>query len=195
MGEGCSGHDRPMAGLRPACQNLKKGQEFHSLYGVLGMGTESINFRRITAADEADFFELRRSAILAGCAGYYPADLLRAWTDPLTDGRLRDPPAVHFYFAELGDQIVGSGMIDLDTARMDAVFVRPTFFRRGIGAAIVCHLEDIARVHGLQCLALDATLSAVDFYRSVGFVGDATGTYRSPRGLSLSCVPMTKRLI
>jgi GNAT superfamily N-acetyltransferase len=159
------------------------------------MGIDSIHFRRITMADEADFFELRRCAILAGCTGYYPADLLHAWTDPLTDGRLRDPPAEHCYFAALGDQIVGSGMIDLDTARMDAVFVHPMFFRRGIGAAIVRHLENIARAHGLQRLTLDATLNAVEFYRSVGFVGDDTRIYSSPRGLSLSCAPMTKRLM
>jgi ribosomal protein S18 acetylase RimI-like enzyme len=72
-------------------------------------------------------------------------------------------------------------MIDLNTAQIDAVLVHPMFFRRGIGAAIMRHLENIARAHGLQHLALDATLNAVEFYRSLGFEGDATDTYRSPR--------------
>jgi len=158
------------------------------------MSIGSIRFRRVTVADRTMFFELRRAAILAGCAGHYPAALLEAWTDPATDAGLLDPPPPHFYLAEMDGRVLGSGLLDAASGRIDAVFVHPTAFRRGIGAAIVRHLEHIARTHGLQTLVLDASLNAVEFYRSLGFEGYTLGTYASPRGVSLSCIRMTKTL-
>jgi GNAT superfamily N-acetyltransferase len=154
----------------------------------------SIRFRQVTVADAPMFFELRRAAILVGCAGHYPAALLDTWIDPATDGGLAEPTPEHFYFAEIDGRVVGSGVLDLASGRIDAVFVHPTAFRRGIGAAIMRQLEQIARANGLRRLVLDATLNAVEFYRSMGFEGHARGTYASPRGLSLACIPMTKTL-
>jgi GNAT superfamily N-acetyltransferase len=66
--------------------------------------------------------------------------------------------------------------------------------KRGIGAAMMRHLETLARSHGLQELTLDSTLTAAPFYRALGFEGDEIAPYRSPRGLTMDCVPMTKRL-
>jgi ribosomal protein S18 acetylase RimI-like enzyme len=74
------------------------------------------------------------------------------------------------------------------------MFVLPDYFRRGIGRAMMRHLERIAREHGLKNLMLDATLNAATFYRSQGFQGDTAGTYHSPRGIALECVPMMKSL-
>lgn len=153
-----------------------------------------IRFRRITGADAAEFFELRRRAILAGCTGYYSDEVLRAWTDPSTDGSLADRLTEHFYFAEINGEIRGSGTINIHSGRIDAIFVHPISFRQGLGTAIVQHLEQIARTLGLRRLVLDATLNAADFYRSLGFEGDTTGTYASSRGIVLPCLPMTKSL-
>ena len=151
-------------------------------------------FDRVTSADSAAFYELRRTAILAGCASHYPPETLLAWTDPTEDGRLRESASEHFYFAKAGGEIVGSGMLDVDAGWLDAILVAPRFFGRGLGRAIVWYLERIARSHGLRALALDSSLNAVAFYRSLGFVGDAVGIYESPRPVSLECVPMTKVL-
>ena len=55
--------------------------------------------------------------------------------------------------------------------------------------------EVLARSHELQELKLDATLNAAPFYRSLGFESEEITPYRSPRGLTMDCVPMTKRLL
>ena len=100
----------------------------------------------------------------------------------------------HFYIATVGDAVVGTGMIDRSTGRLDAIMVRPDMTRHGIGKQMMSFLEDIARTAGLTELMLDSTLNAAEFYRSCGFVGDAIGKYQSPRGITLDCVPMTKVL-
>jgi GNAT superfamily N-acetyltransferase len=144
--------------------------------------------------DGPAFFELRRDAIRAGCADHYGSSQLEAWTSPLSDGSLRRPLPEHFYFALIEARIVGSGLLDISTGRIDAMFVLPPFFGRGIGRAMMRHLESIARIHGLKTLTLDATLNAAAFYRSQGFEGEITGTYQSTRGISLECIRMKKSL-
>ncbi len=154
----------------------------------------AIRFERVTDADGPEFHELRRNAIRAGCAEHYASSQIEVWTEPSADMGLRKPIPEHFYFAKIGDVTVACGMLDVASGRIDAMFVLPAYFGRGIGQAMMRHLEAIARDHGLQNLTLDATLNAVTFYRSQGFQGDAAGTYHSPRGITLECVPMRKPL-
>ena len=154
-----------------------------------------IQFERIAESDGPAFYELRRSAIRAGCAGYYTPAQIEAWTNPLTDIGLQTPLPEHFYFAKIDGEIVGCCSFDVATGRIDGMAVSPSHFRLGIGRAMVQHLEQIARDFRVQLLTLDASLNSVDFYRSLGFQGTAVDRYQSPRGVTLECVPMSKSLI
>ena len=64
----------------------------------------------------------------------YPRETLLAWTDPTEDGRWRESIAGHFYFAKVDREIVGSGMVDVNAGRLDAILVAPRFFGRGVGS-------------------------------------------------------------
>ncbi|WP_205417355.1 GNAT family N-acetyltransferase [Trinickia diaoshuihuensis] len=72
--------------------------------------------------------------------------------------------------------------------------VRPSHMGRGIGREMLKYLEALASENGLVALRLDATPNAAPFYREHGWKGDSISTYRSPRGLELAYIPMTKRL-
>jgi len=85
-------------------------------------------------------------------------------------------------------------MIDLVTGKIDAVFVEPESMGRGIGRAVMAHLEGLAINRGLGDIHLDATLNAAPFYRVLGFKGDGRVIYKSSLGVSLACVPMIKQL-
>jgi GNAT superfamily N-acetyltransferase len=150
--------------------------------------------RKAVADDAAAAWEIRNAAILNQCKGHYPAELLAIWTNgEVNEGFIRIV-VEHFYLATVNDVVVGTGMIDCITGRVDAIFVRPEMMRRGIGKQMLSFLEEIGRAAGLTTLTLDSTLNAAAFYRSCGFVGDAIGTYQSPRGIALDCVSMTKVL-
>lgn len=102
--------------------------------------------------------------------------------------------ADQFYVAVTPEQIVGTGMIDLATGKIDAVFVEPEYMGRGVGRAMMAHLEGLAISGRLRDMHLDATLNAAPFYRAMGFEGDGRLVYESSLGVSLTCVPMIKRL-
>ena len=73
--------------------------------------------------------------------------------------------------------------------------VSPSHFRRGIGRAMIQHIERVAMDFGVQLLTLDASLNSVEFYRSQGFQGAVVGSYQSPRGITMECCPMSKSLV
>jgi GNAT superfamily N-acetyltransferase len=150
--------------------------------------------RKATADDAAAAWEIRNAAIRAGCPAHYPAEALAIWTaGEVTEGFVRSV-VEKFYVATVDEVVVATGMINCNTGKLDAIFVRPDMMRRGIGRQMVAFLEDVALVAGLTQLTLEATLNAAAFYRSCGFVGETPGEFRSPRGISLACIPMTKSL-
>ncbi len=65
----------------------------------------------------------------------------------------------------VGHTVVGTGIIDVASGQIDAVFVRPEMTRRGVGTSMMNYLETIALENRLCRLTLDSTLNAVNFYR------------------------------
>lgn len=147
-----------------------------------------------TPDDAEPLWQLRIDAILAQCTGHYPAALLQAWTDGSPSPRYREEATRRHQLIEEQGHIVACGMLDLATGQIDAIFVSPSQMGKGLGLAMMQHLEAQARHAGLAVLKLDATLNAAPFYRKLGFVGDALSQYHSPRGFTLDCIPMQKQL-
>jgi GNAT superfamily N-acetyltransferase len=150
--------------------------------------------RKAVRADADTAWEIRRAAVMSECASVYTLDQLEQWTGGMASRAFTDAVEERFLVATVGDHMTATGMIDLTTGKIDAIFVHPAYMKRGIGAAMMRHLETLARSAGLRELRLDSTLNAAPFYRSLGFEGDEISPYQSPRGLTMDCVPMTKRL-
>ncbi len=156
--------------------------------------TTETQIRKATTADAQAIFYIRIAAINSQCTGHYPAHDLEVWTTWKWSQQFVQMIEDKAYVATLGDKVVASGMVDLGSGQVDAVFVHPSLMRRGIGRMMMAHLERLAIKVGLAQLKLDATLNAAPFYRSLGFVGDTVSSYCSSSGVSLACIPMTKRL-
>ena len=153
-----------------------------------------LTLRKATADDAAAAWHIRNAAICHACKGFYAEDLLALWTAGDMTEQFIQFVAQQFYVATVNGIVAGTGAIDLGDGRLDAIFVHPDMMGSGIGKRIIAFLVDLGRSAGLAELKLDSTLNAAPFYRRCGFVGDAIGVYRSPRGISLDCIPMTKRL-
>jgi N-acetylglutamate synthase-like GNAT family acetyltransferase len=153
-----------------------------------------MELRKATRDDAQVILEIRRRAILQLCAGAYPDALIDVWAACTLSQDFAESVQRDFHVAVDHRQIVGTGALDPSSGRLDAIFVDPDYARSGIGRHIVFHLEEIARGHALDSVTLDSTLNAAPFYRSLGYEGVEQSTYYSPRGFSLPCIPMVKRL-
>jgi len=154
-----------------------------------------ISIRKAQAADAAAARDIRNAAILRQCPAHYPADLLAIWTSEGVTDEWVQFVVQRVYLATVGDEVVGTGAVDLESGQLDALFIRPDMMRRGIGRQMVDHLESLALAAGLTRLTLNSTLNAAPFYRRCGFVGETVSTYHSPRGITLDCIPMVKELV
>jgi GNAT superfamily N-acetyltransferase len=165
-----------------------------TIQSKLAINQLKTRIRKACASDAAAAWEIRNASILSQCKGHYPPESLAIWTNGEINEQFIEFVVEHFYVATVNNVVVGTGMIDCITGRLDAIMVLPDMMRHGIGKQMVSFLEDIGRAAGLTKLTLDSTLIAADFYRSCGFVGEAIGIYESPRGIALDCIPMTKVL-
>ena len=154
----------------------------------------TVSIRKATAADAAVSFAIRREAILAQCRADYPPADLETWTAGTISETFARRVAETFYVATVDGAVVGTGMIDLGTGKIDAVFVLPPYMGQGIGRALVKYLESLAVEAGLGEIRLESTLNAAPFYRALGFQGEGRSIYQSTLGVSLACVPMVKLL-
>lgn len=153
-----------------------------------------LEIRRAKPSDAQTAFEIRLQAIRHQCIGAYTTEQMLAWTAGAAEDGYDVLMEKHFYLGCVDGEPVATGMLDLESSEIGAIFVLPGFMRQGIGLKILNHLEDLARDLGLEEVNLDATLNAADFYRRCGYVGDEPAIYHSPSGLQLACVPMVKGL-
>ncbi len=142
-------------------------------------------------------YELRREAILFGCQGHYPDEDLEKWVSGEMPEWFKGIVEQHFYLIRLDNEYVATGFLDEENSLLEAIFVKPAAMGRGVGRAMVGHLEGIAISKGLTELGLEATLNAAAFYRSCGYGGaerEQVSVYHSPKGVSLASVRMSKSL-
>ncbi|MGH8782152.1 GNAT family N-acetyltransferase [Paraburkholderia sp.] len=151
-----------------------------------------LTIRKASYSDAPDAWDIRKTSVLAACAGYYPEDSLLVWVGGSPTDKWASVVDRDLYVAVDDGLVVGTGMLTVANGQVDAIFTRPSHMGRGIGRKMLQLLEALARDHGLASMQLDATLNAAPFYRHCGWSGDSVSTYRTARGLELSCVPMTK---
>lgn len=135
------------------------------------MGTghpAAVVLRRFRAADAPALSALVSRAVRACHAGLYaPRVLERIESDLAPRALLRLSETRVIVVAETQREIIGTGA--LEGQWLQALFVDPARQRRGVGARLVNHLEDIAVRGGRHRLHLYSTLNAVSFYQGRGY--------------------------
>jgi GNAT superfamily N-acetyltransferase len=159
--------------------------------------------RRANKADASQAFIVRNLAILSQCIDCYGVDNMTKWTEGPMPEAYADKLSYDGYVyvvdgpSSLPEQqlIIATGMLNVSSGFIDALFVHPEYMNLGIGKLMLAHLERIAKTSGLLFIALESTLNAAAFYRKCGFVGNDISVYHSPRGFELDCIVMKKQLV
>lgn len=157
---------------------------------------EKVNLSiRLAREDEMEkVWQIRRLAILHACVEMYEQAQMLEWAgEEMTEG-FSAALLGKIHILVMNNQPVATGMIDLESGKVDAIFVSPEHMGKGYAGRMMQFLENMAREAGLKEMYLDSTLNAADFYRKFGFNGECLGKCRSPRAGELDCVPMRKIL-
>ena len=125
----------------------------------------------------------------------YTPEEIQAWSFPKKpENYLESICNKEFFVAEEDDVIVGFGVLNKESAEVEAVYVDPKAGRRGVGLMVLEKLEERAKGVGLKALRLNASLNAVPFYVRAGYAGQGESTYRLSTGVEIACVPMVKAM-
>ncbi len=129
---------------------------------------EVVHLRLARPADKAELEALQRRASLANPGDRQAIlanpDAIQLPLDQITEGLV--------FVAEAAGSILGFAAIllrDDGDVELDGLFVEPSFWRRGFGAALVSHCVETARSRGAKALQVIGNPHAVKFYRSCGF--------------------------
>ena len=90
--------------------------------------------------------------------------------------------------------LIAFGSIVPKKSELRAIYVTAEHGRRGIGRAILGHLEVLARQAGITELRMNASINAVPFYEANGFMALGCGEHTMPYGRRMPYVRMRKTL-
>jgi GNAT superfamily N-acetyltransferase len=127
------------------------------------------SIRRATAADAAAISAVVLQALEQTNAKDYPPDVIAEVAANFSPERVaaRMSSRAVFVVTER-DAIVGTGSLESATVR--SMFVHPGLQGRGIGRALLEHIESHARAQGLARLEVPSSIGAEGFYRRMSYV-------------------------
>lgn len=149
-----------------------------------------MQIRRATMADAEAIWRLHHRSVEALCAADYTPVQITNWVTHSTLEKQQKRLQHHRVFvAEEAKQMIGFVRWNPATNELCSLFVDPDFVRRGVASALmdIAHQDALAR--GVTEFWLDASLTAVPFYKATGWK-----PIKQMMHGELACVRMTKQL-
>ncbi len=132
-----------------------------------------VDIRAATEADCEAIYKIQMTAVRAlpsGAQGKAGVDLCLPRNKKKKNAR--NMVTEDFIVAELNDDIVAWGALSVPKQEITNIFVDPEFHRRRIGTAIIVQLESLAGIAEIDVVSLQATGTAINFYRANGYQAD-----------------------
>ncbi len=149
-----------------------------------------MNIRKATVDDAFAVMELHERSVLALCRVDYSPEQLKEWVDQSTFEKYQVRLENHrAYIAEYNDKMIGYVRWNPATDELCSIFVDSGYVRQGVATKLMQIAAEDAISHGVNEFWLDASLTAVPFYKALGW----TYVKQALHG-SLQCVRMTKHL-
>lgn len=145
-----------------------------------------MQIRRAETADEEALAHIRRSAILALAVPALSLEQAEKWaTQVVTDRFARAIREHDVWVAVEGTEI---GWVEVDQDRVAALYVSPSYSRRGVGSVLLAQAETSIWSAGYVMAHLESSPNALDFYLRRGYVRcglpDAEGAYPLRKALA-----------
>jgi putative acetyltransferase len=147
--------------------------------------------RKATIDDAQVILRLHTRSVLLLCRADYTPEQLDGWVGRNTLERYQIRLKKHrAYIAEQKGNVAGYVRWNPATNELCSIFVDPDYVRQGVGTNLMAKACEDAISRGVEAFWLDASLTAVPFYKAIGW------TYVEPIAHgSLPGVRMTKQLL
>lgn len=153
-----------------------------------------MEIRSYSTADAPALLKLFKGTILSVNLGDYTQEQCGIWANSFSsieslDSRLKNSFAVA---AEVDGVLAGFGNLNSER-EIDLLYTHKNYQARGIGSAILKKLESVACLKGYEELTTEASMTAVNFFLSKGYV-EVKKQNKRVRGMEFINFIMTKKL-
>jgi len=150
--------------------------------------------RNATSDDAVQIVDIHSRSVRELCSGDYTTKQINAWIGKRTPEDMALRIARHpFFVVDWDGKLTGYATYNVNSNELLSIYVNPDFARQGVASALMNELLEDARSKGLTTLWLDASLTAVPFYETVGFMRTIE-TIHAFTGVPLECVRMEMSL-
>ena len=163
-----------------------------------------INLRHATLSDAEELVRVHHAAVHGPePSTFYTQNVLQSWASSPTDeyrvNQLRQAIENRKELIVVVESaktagIVGFGSIIPSQKELRAVYVHPALGCQGVGSKILSNLEELALLHGVDKLNVDASLNAERFYSRHGYSVVERAGHQLSSGIIMDCVKMGKEL-
>lgn len=154
-----------------------------------------MNIRKATIHDEYKILKIHKEAIEAGCKNHYSEKQISSWATPQElspyEERLKNSL---FLIAEEGGKCIGFGSISRERPEIEALFVSPEYFGKGVGSEMLSQLEKVVNFQSNGQFQVDSTRNAVPFYEKHGYHQHSECAHTEPDGTEVECIRMVKKM-
>ena len=84
-----------------------------------------LRIEKAKRADAQAAWDIRKAAILDQCIDLYPRDALDIWTSGDLSESFSKDAENRFHLAKLEHRVIGTGLLDIEIGKIDAIFVHP----------------------------------------------------------------------
>jgi len=134
----------------------------------------NVAIRTARPGDAETILEVKQAAITELSASAYTREQVTAWTpsdSALAEYRTATETATFQILVACDtDQVVGYGVLNVEQDQVEALFVRPSWARLGVGTRLLRQLEASATLGGCRELTVVSSRNAVGFYESHEYV-------------------------
>lgn len=160
-----------------------------------------LTIRNAIEGDEDDIYNIHTEAIKKKCSSHYGTEDVDVWVARQNKAKyLPSIAAREIVVAEKLGKVVGFGHLldckesDGKTMQIRGLFVDPDCGVKGVGSALMKEMEKRARDCSADCLIVQSSLNAVEFYRKCGFIPVELTTHQMSEQSCLQCHKMMKKL-
>lgn len=145
--------------------------------------------RQFTPADSEQASQVIHKALVEVNGPDYPETVIQNLCQKFTPDNLTELAKTRDMYVAAEDESI-LGTVSLEQNTIYTVFVDPDWHGRGIGRALMAHIEHVARQHGQTAVKLFASITAQQFYEKLDYTmvreiqDETTGT----------CIEMSKVL-
>lgn len=127
-----------------------------------------VKIRKFRSSDAPEVARLHRSTIRNVNSKDYTRKQIEVWSGRTSAKRFRDINHRTAMFVAVEDRKI-IGFADYKDNELLGLYIHKNYIRKGVGRKLILYLEYYAHRSGIKSLRCEATITAREFYRRMGY--------------------------